>query len=589
MLREVNHSSSTQTQKIRKLLAELELLKDGYKQKMRDVFSLLNDADFPDNSGEQAMVDDLWTLRESAYRQYYDLLTGFSASPVPNPSPAQTPIKYPDLDATYAMIQQAPTPLLILDLDLRVEEINPAGQSLLKVSLGIDLRPGTRLMEAIPEAVQGPWKSIFYEVLSGSAKEETLQFVHQEELQSYEISCFPLKDSTGTIQGVAAIGRNITSWVKSHSELKQKDRMFSSIAQSIREGIFRIFPDTGIRFMNLACVEMFGYVSVDEMKGISPNDLFAQPHGMLRFSALMESLGELENEEVEFLRKDGSTFWGLISCIKTDRPDGQVCYDGAIRDITPQREAQDHIEAQNAQLQKINRELDQFVYSTTHDLRAPLASIQGLITVSKMADTPEDQRKYLDLMERSVEKLDAFIKKVVGYSRNSRGEIQYEPVDICLMAEEIFQGLAFGPGAEHIQASVTQSGAGRMVTDRSRMEVLLKNLISNSFQYANVDQERPFVHVHLNLTATHDILTVADNGKGIDPRFRDRVFNMFFRASNESSGSGLGLYIVKEIVEKLQGKIELKSQLGEGTTFTLTFPKQVPSNETAAPHQAGEA
>ncbi len=228
--------------------------------------------------------------------------------------------------------------------------------------------------------------------------------------------------------------------------------------------------------------------------------------------------------------------------------------------------------ASNALLTKANAELDRFVYSTSHDLRAPLASVLGLINVIQTTQHPTDIKKYLGMMKERIHTLDRFIKDITDYSRNNRLEIVKEKVNVKYMVEEIWEMLKYSPEAENIYMQIDLPSDLYMDTDRSRLKVVLSNLISNSIRYHDASKQDKYIRLQYQKEAGCFYLMVEDNGQGIDPQFHTRIFDMFFRANETSKGSGLGLYIVKETLEKLSGSIQLDSKPGVGTTFKVVLP-----------------
>ncbi len=231
-----------------------------------------------------------------------------------------------------------------------------------------------------------------------------------------------------------------------------------------------------------------------------------------------------------------------------------------------------NIERVNAELRKLNEELDRFVYSASHDLRAPLSSVLGLVEIARLEPTISAKDECLGMINVSIQKLDGFINDIIDYSRNQRIDIQPDHVDIEKEVNDVFDDLKFLDKDGRIEKSVTQIEKRDFITDGRRLSVILKNLISNSIRYHDLEKDNPFIKVEILYKANIAIIIVKDNGIGIDSHHLENIFKMFYRADETSKGSGLGLYIVKETVDKLNGKIEVSSRKNEGTTFTLTIP-----------------
>jgi len=235
-------------------------------------------------------------------------------------------------------------------------------------------------------------------------------------------------------------------------------------------------------------------------------------------------------------------------------------YKWRVRDIT----------ARNMALAKINTELDRFVYSTSHDLRAPLASTIGLVNIAKMESSAEVKDEYIDLIEGCMNKMDSFINDIIDFSRNKNAEIKNVMFNLKELISEIFANLQYLDHASALKTEIKMVGPDIISGDLLRVKMILSNLITNAILYSK-DIE-PTVKVSVNTSNSPIEITIEDNGIGISEVEQAKVFEMFYRANDKSKGSGLGLYIVKETVEKLGGKINMQSTLGVGTIFKISIP-----------------
>ena len=229
------------------------------------------------------------------------------------------------------------------------------------------------------------------------------------------------------------------------------------------------------------------------------------------------------------------------------------------------------VEERTSCLQKTNQELDRFVYSVSHDIKAPLASVKGLINLIRIS--PDDELRYhLKLMDKSIDKLNGFVEDILLYSRNSRVELKHDTIDFAHELEIAAEGLRHMKHADDINLLTTFHIKARAVTDQYRLQSVLKNLISNAIKYHNPEAKTSWIKVAVSTNDNRIQIKVSDNGMGIGANCVDKVFDMFYRASEKSSGSGLGLYIVKETVEKLGGSITVSSKEKAGTTFSMVVP-----------------
>jgi signal transduction histidine kinase len=226
------------------------------------------------------------------------------------------------------------------------------------------------------------------------------------------------------------------------------------------------------------------------------------------------------------------------------------------------------------QLNKTIRELDAFVYSASHDLIAPMKSVMGLIELARRHNQNEEISTYIDHIERSVKKLEDVILNMIQYSQNSSLEVIYEEVNLFALIQESIADLKFYPGMEAMTFMIDFNNDAKVMCDRNRLRIILNNLIGNSVKYRDDRKESNEVQIRFEKGKTIWKLEIQDNGIGIDKQYLSRVFEMFFRATDRSKGSGLGLYIVKETVERLYGEIYVDSEKGKWTKFTIAIPHE---------------
>lgn len=232
------------------------------------------------------------------------------------------------------------------------------------------------------------------------------------------------------------------------------------------------------------------------------------------------------------------------------------------------------LQALNENLKKANTELDQFVYSVSHDLIAPLKSIKGLVNLSRLENDPLNTPVYLSKIGTSAQRLDDFIREVLDYSRSKRKELVWELIDLQKLLRDIYDHLQYQEGAADFEVTFRLE-VPVLICDATRLRIILNNLIANAIKYHPRDGSRtPQLEVVSTLRDGGICLDVTDNGAGIDPALHQRIFEMFYRGDSQSSGSGLGLYIAREAAEKIQARIHVQSEPGAGSTFTVVFPPQ---------------
>lgn len=241
-------------------------------------------------------------------------------------------------------------------------------------------------------------------------------------------------------------------------------------------------------------------------------------------------------------------------------------------EIGTRKEAEDKLLQTNKELSKRNTELDNFVYSVSHDLRAPIASVLGLINLAKSDKDQSMFPVYLERINSSAIQQDNFIKEILDQSRNSRLEVKKEEILFEPLIDETFNQLKFATSTgASLEKIVTVKQDGSFLSDRWRLKVIFNNIISNSIRYRN--GKDPVIKVNVLIKDCKAHVEIEDNGKGIPKEHLGKVYQMFYRATDDGAGSGLGLYIVKETIDKLHGLINIESEVGKGTKVIFEIPE----------------
>jgi signal transduction histidine kinase len=237
------------------------------------------------------------------------------------------------------------------------------------------------------------------------------------------------------------------------------------------------------------------------------------------------------------------------------------------------RENETRISIQNQQLKKTNTELDRFVYSASHDLRAPLSSLSGLITISEASNNLPELKEYLAMMKSRINVLDKFIVDIINYSRNARQEVVWEKVNLYQHVNDITDGLKHSVGSEKIDIQNLIPIESEIITDPTRIRIVLNNLVSNAIRYHDKFKEACTIFIEEKREPNKITILVKDNGIGIRDEHKEKIFKMFYKATENASGSGLGLYIAMESIHKLNGHIGVESKYGKGSTFSIELPQ----------------
>lgn len=385
----------------------------------------------------------------------------------------------------------------------------------------------------------------------------------------------PTLNKEGKVIRIDGFTSDITERKAAESSLLQSEHRFQNLIQNTFDAIILVDKDLRMVFVSDSMYRITGF-KPEELIGIKDFS-FAHPddkemiHQFL--NDIMKHPGKTGSIEYRRLRKDGSYIW-------CERMITNLLHDPAIngivsnlRNIDERKKYEVALKTSNEELKKSNMELDKFVYSVSHDLRAPLSSILGLVEFSETETTDPAVLEDYSSIKKSVKKLDGFIQDILDYSRNSRLEIRKEKINFTEVLNDVTNNLKFMSQAKgQVDIRIDVQDGPDFYTDKSRISIILNNLVSNAIRYHNAKDNNPYVKISV-VPDEHEVnITVNDNGIGIDKKYHEKIFDMFYRVSKKSVGSGLGLYIVKETVERLNGSLNLESEPGIGTTFNVIIP-----------------
>ena len=227
------------------------------------------------------------------------------------------------------------------------------------------------------------------------------------------------------------------------------------------------------------------------------------------------------------------------------------------------------------QLQYKVKELNTFIYKATHDLRSPLVSVMGLVQLIKGVELGEELKKYVDMIDHSVRKMDNLLIDLVKIVNVTQGKLTFDPIDFESMLEDILSALSHRPEFFDIIFRRNIHIGHVCRSDSSLLYSIFQNVIDNAIKYKKIENKfESLIIITIDVNQEEVKIGITDNGIGISEEFEDKVFDMFFRGTTSSSGTGLGLYIVKTSVEKLEGTVTLNSIYGKGTSVNIVFPNR---------------
>lgn len=360
--------------------------------------------------------------------------------------------------------------------------------------------------------------------------------------------------------------------VTERKQIEDKLQLTQFAFDKAGDAIFWMTSDSRIVNVNEAACNSLGYTNKELLKLSVPD--IDPDFNMDVWSAFFPQLREKHSVSIETIqqRKDGSLFPVEIrsNYIKFGDKEFSCAF---VRDISERKKVEHNLEQQNKELQKTNTELDRFVYSTSHDLRAPLASLLGLIDIATddLEPSNELQMEYMGMMKQSVLKLDNFISDILDYSRNARKEFEKDDIVFEDMIQEVLEKHKFMETVSEFELNIDVNQKAAFSSDKRRISVVLNNLISNAIKYKDESKENSFVIISVQSDKKKATIIIEDNGIGVTEKDKKKIFEMFYRGTKQSKGSGLGLYIVQETIDKLGATMALESEKSIGSKFTITI------------------
>ncbi len=395
-----------------------------------------------------------------------------------------------------------------------------------------------------------------------------------------QVEIIPVFDHGNQLVNYISLQKDITNDFLHKNEILRINSRYEIITQKSKIGIWDFDCITKEHSWNDIIVNQYGirrreiekdYTAFWEAS-IYHDDV---EHVLMTNSKLLS--GELDFAELQYriVRHDTKQIRTLecLTISERERSGRVLRLVGSSIDITEAKDYQETLLAKNNELKKINHELDRFVYSISHDLRSPLLSIQGLLAIIfEEPDLSVTVVNYLKLIDRSILRLDDTIHEILAYSRNSRLDVVTEEMDVVEMVRATFEDMRYSI-PDKIKLDIEVVGDSGIISDKVRIGTLIKNIMGNSFKYKKLGNNDSYIKFSLVNHGREILLKFEDNWIGMAEKTFSKMFDMFYRGTSQSTGTGLGLYICKEIINKLGGKIEVESELKEGTVISIILNK----------------
>ncbi len=369
---------------------------------------------------------------------------------------------------------------------------------------------------------------------------------------------------------VQVIFRDITGKKRAEAMIRKSETMFRQLFENLPMAVVMLDECGKVTEINPGFEQMFGY-SREELRGRNLNDFIVPDNLRSEGIDLNNLITSNRAVTIESIRRHKSG--ELINVILCGVP---VIFDnqaigiyGVYVNITDRKRVEEELKVRNA-------ELDNFVYKVSHDLRAPLSSVLGLVNLSKLEGNTDSPMQYIELIGEKILALDNFIGDVLSHSKNLKMDVTIDRVDLHKIIDQTFTDLGYLKGVRETNRSVKIEGI-EFFSDHWRVSEIFRNLISNAIKYRRPEADDSEISIRITIDHLCADISFSDNGIGISDASLTRIFEMFYRATEQAEGSGIGLYIVKNAVEKLGGQIRVASKPNEGTRFHIVLPNRIGS------------
>jgi PAS domain S-box-containing protein len=450
-------------------------------------------------------------------------------------------------------------------LDHKVLTLNSAAKHLFFYSYGILFEKGMNFFDN-KTIYSDKNLSDFNRIIEGEKLQHERMYLIEGELKIYEVNINPIFTDNGIITGAAYFSKDITGRKEAENEIKKSEERYRMLIETMHEGVVYLDKNDSILFANRRLCEMTGYSQPELINQKAATLLIAnKDKGLMESKLQLRHKGIDDQYEIQLLCKNGTLKWTMVNGIPITDEDNIII--GSMATFTDISE----IKKTESRLRATNQELNTFIYKSSHDLKGPLASIRGLTGLASNELVDVDSLHYLDLINQSANRLDTILSDLLETVRIKENAICAEEVDLALVVDDVIKNISSSKGFANLNITIDVPHKV-FLTDLKIIDSIIHNILDNGIKYRDTTKSSNWIALNLNETANGIIIEIEDNGVGIPIALQEKVFDMFYRANLESKGTGLGLYIVKNAVEKLGGSITLYSEVGSGTKFIIDLP-----------------
>ncbi len=487
-----------------------------------------------------------------------------------------------ELELLYS---QLPVGICFLDKNLCYLRINGKLAAINRTSVADHL--GRSLRDVMPGPRADVLEPLYRSVLTTGAPMIGFELSESQSDEAdlgttWLIDCCPARTAGGFILGVQVIVQDITerkrserSLLRAHVELARHEREFRNVVNAIPQICWVSNPDGSVAWYNDRWFEYTG-IRHDRPKAWEPQiPDEVLPAVLQKWKDSVHGRQGFDME-IPIRGANGQYRWFLTRTVAIYDESGEICqWFGTSTDIDDLKRSREALIAREKELQRANADLQQFAYSASHDLQEPIRTVavySQMLERRYGSQLEGDASKFLSFVEGGAKRMEKLVKDLLLYLETAHLN---ERVSESTESGDALGGALANLSAtlEATQAQISKDALPAVRIRRTHLEQVFQNLLSNSLKYRSA--ERPKIHIAAERQDHHWVFSVQDNGIGIDPAYKERIFGIFKRlhTADKYSGTGIGLSICQRVIERYGGRIWVDSELGRGSTFFFAIPE----------------